>query len=372
MRILQICSAKHFAGGERHLVDLIKGLRGADHDIFVALRRENDFEKLFSFLPKQNFFHLPLANSIDVYSAVMLAQLIRRHKIEIVHAHLARDYAVAASAVFLARPARLVLTRHLLLPLKPFHKFTASQTSAVIAVSGAVREALINQRIFPVEKIELVRNGADIEHFAQNSRLTDKTNLLKRLRISPDAALVGTVGELKNIKGQDLFLRAAALVAEKFPNAHFVIAGADNSPQKKYEDYLKSLAADLNLAGRAHFIGFVEDIAPLMRGIDVFVSAARTEPFGLVLIEAMAARAAVVAAATEGAREILSDGETGKTVPLENASALANAIGEFLSDAQMREDFGRKAQNEARRNFSLEKMTRETEEIYRKISGADF
>lgn len=131
------------------------------------------------------------------------------------------------------------------------------------------------------------------------------------------------------------------------------------------------MAAKLNLTERTHFVGWVKDVGALMRGLDVFVSAARTEPFGLVLIEAMACRTAAVATETEGAKEILCDGETGKLVPLEKPARLAEAIVEFLSDKQMRETFGKNALREAKEKFSLERMIAETEEFYRKISKGD-
>lgn len=221
MLILQISSAKNFGGGEKHLVDLTKGLRRKNQEVFVALSRENNWQEQFSFLPEENIIYLPLRNSLDVFSARKLAKFIREKQIEIVHAHLARDYPIAATAVRLQPTAKLVFTRHLLLPLKRFHKLTASQVAGVIGVSNAVRESLIKQQIFSPEKIKLILNGTDVEDFAQNMRQTDKQNLQEYLQVSLDTFLVGTVGELKSIKGQDLFLQSAASVAEKISKFAF-------------------------------------------------------------------------------------------------------------------------------------------------------
>ena len=123
----------------------------------------------------------------------------------------------------------------------------------------------------------------------------------------------------------------------------------------------------MKIIERVHFVGWIENIGALMRGLDVFVSAARTEPFGLVLIETMASGTAVVATETEGASEILRDGKTGKLIPLENPTRLAETIVEILSDEKMRVDFGRNAQTEAKAKFSLERMTGETEKIYNEV-----
>jgi glycosyltransferase involved in cell wall biosynthesis len=104
-----------------------------------------------------------------------------------------------------------------------------------------------------------------------------------------------------------------------------------------------------------------------MRGLDIFVSAARTESFGLVIIEAMASGTAVLATETEGASEILRDGETGKLVPLDNPIRLADAIVEILGDEKIRGDFCRNAQAEAKAKFNLKRMIVETEEIYNEV-----
>jgi len=92
VRILQISSAKTFGGGERHLIDLCRGLATRGHEIFVALRPTNEWQERFDFLPKGNFLHVSLRNSFGVLSAQKIAEYVGENKIEIVHAHLGRDY----------------------------------------------------------------------------------------------------------------------------------------------------------------------------------------------------------------------------------------------------------------------------------------
>ncbi len=131
------------------------------------------------------------------------------------------------------------------------------------------------------------------------------------------------------------------------------------------------MAKQLEIIECVHFVGWIENVGALMRGLDIFVSAARTEPFGLVIIEAMASGTMVIATETEGASEILRDGETGKLIPMENPTRLAEAIVEILSDEKMREDFCRKAQAEAKLKFSLKRMIIETEKIYNEVLFTD-
>src|SRR5207247_6126995 len=109
-------------------------------------------------IPRHNILELPMRNSLNVSTAVRLARFVRKNQIEIVHAHVARDYPLAALATGRTK-ARLVLTRHVLFPLSRIHKLTLRRTSRVIAVSEDVAESLKSQRIFSAKKIVTIHNG---------------------------------------------------------------------------------------------------------------------------------------------------------------------------------------------------------------------
>ncbi len=366
MRILQISSAKNFGGGERHLVDLCRGLSSGGHEIFVVLRPSNEWQEKLSFLPEERIFHLSLKNSLDVFSARKLARIVREKNIEIVHAHLARDYPVAALAVRLSKRAKLVLTRHLLFPLSFPHKFVLPKDSTFIAVSKGVRRELRKHFFLPHEQIRLVQNGVDTRHFENAKKVEAREDLRRRLNLKSDSLLIGIVGEITAHKGQTDFVRAASVVLKQFPAAEFLIVGQDGSPPQKYQKRLEDLIKELGLQNKIHLFGWIEDVAPVFAALDVFVSASRVEPFGLVIAEAFASGCAVVATETDGATEIIEDGKTGKLVPVENPFELGKAVGELLSDESLRQKLGDNAQKAAQK-FSVERMTAETVNIYREI-----
>lgn len=370
MRILQISSAKTFGGGERHFVDLCRGLTEQNHNVSVTVRADAVWLERLSFLPPEKIFYLPLRNSLDVFSARKLNDLIRRMRIQIAHAHLARDYPVAALAVRKTE-AKIVLTRHLLFPVNSLHKFILPKDAAFIAVSKAVRQTLLDQRILPPDQIHLIYNGIDTKHFQTVSETIDRKKLRSELNIPEDAKIVGIAGEITEHKGQTDFVRAAEVLKD-FPDTHFLIVGRDSSAHGENHKRLESLIAELGLQNKIHLSGFRADIAPFYAVLDVFVSASRVEPFGLVIAEAMACACAIVATATDGAKEIINDGESGKLVEIENPAAMARAISEFLGDAKMREQFGKDAQTKVRERFGLERMIRETEQTYQKVSGGAF
>lgn len=364
MRILQINSARSIGGGEKHLADLSNALAERGHEVYAALAPSSPIRVELARLPEQNLFSVRMRNALDVASASKLSRIIREHGIEIVHAHLARDYTLAAFAVRKIDKASLVLTRHLERPLNRLHVFSLRRVARVIAVSKAVERALRAQDIFPADVIRHVPNGIDLEKFERAGRDVDRESFRRTLP-SRARLLAGIVGELREHKGQEDFLRAAAQVAREIEEVDFLIAGEDRSPGREYGAHLVRLVKELNLERRVHFLGWRQDVPRLLNALDLFISPSRVEPFGLAIVEAMACALPVVATYTGGAEEIIEDRVTGRLVPVCDVEALAKAACELLSDASERERMGRRARASARERFSLSRMVADTEQIYR-------
>ena len=368
LRILQISSARTLGGGERHLVDLIGGLARRGHEVSVALRPDSPLRGELASLPARNVLALPLRNSLDIGSAIALARFVRERRIEIIHAHMARDYPLAALAAGRAPDARLFVTRHVLFPLGRVHKFLLRDVSRVVAVSEAVARALRAGGIFPEHKICIIPNGIDIDRFEKVATEIDREAY--RLGLGVRVPLVvGTIGELSEVKGQEDFIRAASIIARQTDAVEFLIVGEDASRSGETRARLVRLIDELGLGGRVQMLGRRTDVAEILTCMDVFVSASRSEAFGLALVEAMAAGVPVVATATEGAREVVEDGATGSIVPVGDADALALAVGQLLASAGQRSIFVENARRRARERWSVERMVKETEAIYLEAAG---
>jgi glycosyltransferase involved in cell wall biosynthesis len=356
MKILQICSARELGGGEKHLADLTNGLAGRGHEVFAAVIPASPLKTELSSLPASRVIELPLRNSLNVASALKLARFVRQNQIDIVHAHVARDYPLAA-AVARRAGAPLVLTRHVLFPLSRIHKLTLRRTSRVIAVSESVAEGLRAQQIFPPEIIVCIHNGIDVDRF-EVSREAVQLNRASGLR-------VGMIGHLARIKGQEDFIRAAAAVSARRDDVEFIIAGEDKSRRGENRRQLEKLIDDLNLRRRIRLVGWIDDVAELLATLDLFVSPARSEPFGLSIVEAMAAGVPVIATRSEGACEIIDDGQTGRLVPIGDVAELAKTIDQLLCDPELGQCLSENARRVVRKRFSLDRMVEATEQVYR-------
>lgn len=143
--------------------------------------------------------------------------------------------------------------------------------------------------------------------------------------------LVGLFGRLTPWKGQRVLMEAVA----RMPGATMVLVGAPLFGEHTYEAALRARAAEPDLAGRVHFLGFRADVAELMHCMDVVVHASVwAEPFGRVVVEGMLAARPVVATAAGGVKEIVDDGETGILVSPDDAPALASALNRLADEAE--------------------------------------
>jgi L-malate glycosyltransferase len=341
------------------------------HDVFAAVRPASPLIAELKQLPSENITQLAIRNALDAKSARELFRLVRERDIQIVHAHMARDYPLGAYATRKNPQSRLIVTRHVLFALNPLHRFTLGRAARLIAVSQAVANELSTGKIAPAEKITVVHNGIDSSRFATAKAKFDRSGFLVDWGFAPDSLLVGTVGELSPLKGHAEFLKAAAQVAQRIPNAQFILAGTDNSQDQSNSAAIDELIGRLKLTSKVKRVAWLEDIAQLYCALDVFVSASHTESFGLAIAEAMACGTPVVSTTTGGALEIIQPGKTGFLVPVGDVESLAEAILDLLGRKSKRMAIGSAAQQAIARQFDISRMVDETERIYREELGAN-
>ena len=190
------------------------------------------------------------------------------------------------------------------------------------------------------KKVAVIYNGIPPDDLAPppENRLQE---FKRRHRITGNP-VIGVVGRINlEQKGQDVFVRAAAALADKFPEAGFVVAGSPYPGNEEHGRRLDRLIDDLKLRGRVASTGDVSDLTCLHSSLDVCVLPARKpEGLGNVLIEAMALGKPVVGAAIGGIPEIIEDGVNGYLVEPGNVSSLARALERLLADPAQRRRMG--------------------------------
>lgn len=365
MKILQISSAKSFGSWERHFVDLCRGLQNRGHEVFVIIRPTSEWKERLDFLPKQNVFYFSVRNSFGIFNAQKIAKIIREKEIEIVHAHVTKDYFPSSLACRVAQKPKFVLTRHSPSSMKSFQRFSLTNLGKAIAVSEGIKADL--QRLFAKEKTVIIPNGFEINDVPAEVRRKSGEEFRFENNIPFDSLFVGTIGDLKEANGQRDFVLAAQIVAERFHDAHFAVIGEDKTPNKSFRRELKRMVKVFGLEKQFLWLNWVADKSKFFNALDVFTMPPHERSFALDIIEAMAHRTAIVATQTVSAKDILQDNETGLIVPTKEPVQLAEAINRLLSDEDLRISIGQKAQMNVREKFNLQKMIEETERVYQSL-----
>jgi glycosyltransferase involved in cell wall biosynthesis len=223
----------------------------------------------------------------------------------------------------------------------------ARRTDAVIAPSQAAADLLVERVGYPAARMTVIRNGVEPG----------------TVRATAGGGLIGTLSVLEPVKGLGVFVRAAARVAERHPEARFAIFGTGSEAAA-----LRALAHASGIADRLEFPGHVPAPDALAQ-LQVFVLCSYMETSGIALLEAMAAGVPAVASAVGGIPENAPRG-TVSLVPPGNEAALAEAIGGLLSDPARAAEQARAARAHVEREGSARAMTEAVWSLYRRLQAA--
>jgi L-malate glycosyltransferase len=366
MKILQVCSAESLGGGERHVIELTRSMIERGHQLSMAVREGSPLIEALAGYPIQ-WHELGLRNALDIISAQRIANAIRKDRIDILHAHLARDYTFCGVATRIAarlgNPVGFFITRHHFNPIKsnPLYAWTIGEARALIAVSDSVRENLVES--FPdfADRIVTIPNWIDPEGCGSLSREEARARLGVTKRLA-----VGVIGQITRLKRQDLFIEAAwRLIREHYwSDAEFLIVGEAGPDDEAYLNQLQETASRLRVGDQLRFTGYIENLPALLAAFDIIAAPSDNEAFSLALAEAMASGCAVVATRAGGMAEIVEDGVTGVLIERDSARSLIAALSRLLGDKRLREKIGGGARASVIERFDRKSVIDRIEGLY--------
>ena len=344
------------------MIDLTRALIERGHELHLVIRPNAKLKSELASLPI-TWHELPLRNAVDIFSANKLKNIITRQNIEIIHAHVARDYTICGLACK-QTSAKLFLTRHHFNPLKSnfLYQWAINQTQGFIAVSSAVKAEI--QPAFPnlTERISIIPNWIDGRLIAS----IPKEEARKSLGITRKFA-VGMIGQITPLKGQKYFLEAAQQTSRD--DVDFLIIGAPQTePDKKYYQQLLNDYAGFIAQGSLRFTGAIPEIATLLAAFGIIVVPSINEGFSLVVIEAMAAGCAVIASNVGGIIDLIENNKTGILAQPESFEQIAQAVLQLLNNPELRQRLGVQARATALEKYSRESVLDQIENLYQKKS----
>ncbi len=403
LRLLFVITTSDFGGSESFLYRLVSRMDPERFDIEVCSlcpvgRTAEQIRELGIVVTSLNM-HRRAKPAQMLTATFRLARLFRKsfggRGAHGVQSLLYRANVLAAAARRLTRLAPgsapfLVTGQRSLIPTGRSLDFRAQQLTRdwadrVVAVSKAVKQELHQTESIADEKVVVIQNGIDLEHFsppapgersaaraawgpaseypASDDSASD--NPASGNPASEDAFVIGAVGRFHGPKGLDVLIRAFAKARQTREHMWLVLAG--DGPD---DAALRALVDSLGLQDAVRFLGFQKDPRPLYPGFDLYVLPSLKEGSPNALLEAMGRGCACVASNVGGVPEAIIDGESGCLVPPSDPDALARVLLELADDPDRRRRLADAARERVESHFDLEQMIRAHEELYLSL-GAD-
>lgn len=362
-RICQLLHGLPIGGAEVLAYRLAKRLGERHSFVFICL---DELGTLGEALRDEGFpVHvLNRRPGIDWRCIRQLAGLVRRERIDLVHAHQYTPFFYAMSARVLASRTPVLFTEHgRWHPDYPrakriwFNRIFLQKRDRVVGVGEAVRQALIaNEGISP-GRVGVIYNGIDLSAFHNGT--PDRLSVRQELGLKPDDFVIAQVARLDGLKDHPTAVRTMARVAAEHPSVRLLIVG--EGPER---ERIEAEIAKWNVAGSVRMLGLRRDIHRILAASDAFLLTSISEGVPLTLIEAMAAGLPIVSTKVGGVGEVVRDSETAILAAPGDDHALAKALLRLLGDAQLRSEMGRHGRSRAHEVFSEDQMHAEYSKLY--------
>lgn len=391
VRILFITDHGGQLGGAEHsMLELIQELQSRGHRIyciipsagaFTTALEEHGVECWIRNMPvieRNNQFGYIFKHILFLlWFAVSVLFLLHRRKIDIIHAN-------KTTSIFYAAALSVMTWKPLVWHVRNYNrhfgfvgKLLYRLTDRVICISNDVARPFFDA--FGKRKVAIVYNGVSVQPYNKVSYVASK--LKQTLNLPANNFLVGVAGRITAFKNIETFVEALSIIAQegrKNTNIKGVIIGdcITSNPMQMHLDleYKKSIVrriTALKLELSVHWVGFTAQPDLYIRDLDVLVLPSIAEPFGRILIEAMALGVPVIGSRSGGIPEIIEDGHSGLLFEAGNAHELAQTIMALAADPIRRRALSKAGWERARNSFSTETYTNRVEEIYRSLLSGD-
>jgi glycosyltransferase involved in cell wall biosynthesis len=303
----------------------------------------------------------------DLAAFFTLMRIIRLERPHIVHTHTSKAGILGRWAASFCRVPIIVHTPHghvfwgyfKTLQTRLFlflERWTARITDTIVTLTPGEKKDHLRFRIAPEGKFTVIHSGVDLRSFRADPYPPSEAKAL--LGIPPELTVVGTVGRLTPVKGQEVLIRAVAELIRRGVKIFLVLLG-----EGELRRDLEELSLRLDISEHVRYLGWRPDVAPVMAAFDIFCLPSRNEGMGKVLVEAMAMGKPIVASNIGGIPDIVRSSENGILVPVGDVEAWVEAIARLCRDPEERRRMGDAGVAMAPR-YSLGEMINRIDRLY--------
>ncbi len=362
-KILETIGPTQSGGTERHLITLLEGIDKEKFLVEVACFTQGPFVRKVRELGIQTTV-FPRNKHLFLNIFPNFVKFLRLKKFELLHTHTAR---LALLAAALERVPVRIETRHGIgredlgnqFVRNLYDRFKSSFSEIIIVPDEKTKAFLISRARINAKKIVVIPNGIDLSRFKKKVSTQVERN---SLRIEENAFVVGTIGRLTKVKGQEYLIKAVQKVVSQFPQTRFIIAGAG-----ELKGELFNLVVKLGLEPYFRFLGHRDNIEEIIQTFDLAVFPSLQEGLSLAILEVMACGKPVVATDVGGNRQLLEKNKCGFIVPVAQPEPLAEAILWLLRNPNLANAMGQRAKRLVYEKYDSKIMVKRIENLYEKL-----
>lgn len=378
-RILYLHAGAEMYGADKVLLELIKGLDSKEFEAHVILPNDGVLVEAlrqvgaqvsvldYPILRRKYFNPKGIADYIRSYNfyAKQIALYAREHSIDMVH----NNTAAVLEGIYLKRKLKLPLIWHVHeIIVKPkaisdfINMLMGRYADKIVPVSQAVANHIKQSPFIKDSQVEVIYNGVDNTVYYP----MDASSIREKFDIAQDALVIGMIGRVNAIKGQNDFIEAVEPLLEKNEQAVAFLAGGVFPGEEWRLEELDKRIASSSVVSQIHRIDYYDKTSELYNMFDIFVlPSIKPDSLPTVVLEAMACSKPVVGYNNGGIAEMVVDDKSGYLVKPNRPQELSNAISLLLDSSEKREKFGRVGYQRQKELFSLESYIKNFSELYK-------
>lgn len=376
IKILFIIVQMGMGGAERLVHSLIGHLNRQQFIPHLAWFLGDDVHPEFMKL-EIPMFRLGKRRKIDFSTMRQLAKIMKENSIDVVNTQHFMPMIYALYGCKIAKKAGLICTFHSEWEIEEIPtkwrligSRVIKKIDSAVVVNSRIAEVLANKLGFDARRVLTIRNGVDLGRFG---RRDPQNGLRKSLGIENNEAVIGAVGNLKEVKNHLLLLKAFELLVKENPGVKLILVGQGfEGDHDNTEPQIREFIKTRGLGHKILLLGYREDIPSVLQIMDIFCLTSKMEGLPISLIEAMAAGVAVIGTNVQGIREVISKNHDGILVESSDVTGLKDALMTLIRDRHLRTRIGEAGREKAAAIYSLDRCVMEYEKLFLSVAKQNF
>ena len=290
-------------------------------------------------------------------------KLLKQEKADILH--LNNSFSIDHDALIAAKSLGIPVVSHIRgieVKISKFTVFLSRFIEKIIVISNAVKQNLLDNKISD-HNMRLIYDGIREERITEGVK---ERYLFSKYNLKSDYIVFGVVGNIKAWKGQRVLVEAASLLKKRYDKFYCFLVG--DISEKAYHDEVVSLIEANGLQEHVIITGYQKNVADFVNSFDIFVhTSVEPEPFGIVILEALALKKPVIVSNIGAPQEIIENGESGLLFDVRRAEDLMEKIDFLIQNADKREHLGDQGYRRFKENFTIQNNVDAICDVYQEV-----